>query len=426
MNNIKNMIINNFNNKNELSKLIDEYLIPQELEKKQNAEISTPYKLRQDMLNSIDKYVPDFWKEKRKIFEPCCGKGGFLIDIIDRFLKTGIEYKTIVEECLYFSDINPTNIFICKLLLDPYNEYKLNYNEGDTLKLNIKEKWKLEGFDAVIGNPPYNKSQKADGKRGGGDLLWNKFIIKSLNEWILDKKYLVFVHPAGWRKPEGGKTKYKNLFEIMTKENQMIYLEIHNTKDGMKMFRCGTRYDWYLIKKNNENKETIIKDELNKINKENLKMWNFLPNYNFENIKKLIANENDEKCKIIYDVNKYETRKKYISLKQDEKYKYPLIHSTPKNGIRYMYSSRNDLGHFGISKVIFGESGINEVVIDKEGKYGMTQEAIGIETNNLNEYKKFLESEFFLEIIKSCMWSNYQIDWRLFKYFKKDFWKEII
>jgi type I restriction-modification system DNA methylase subunit len=65
-------------------------------------------------------------------------------------------YKKIVDECLYFSDINQTNIFICKLLIDPYNEYKLNYNEGDTLELNIQDKWSIEGFDAVIGNPPYN------------------------------------------------------------------------------------------------------------------------------------------------------------------------------------------------------------------------------------------------------------------------------
>jgi homoserine dehydrogenase len=58
-------------------------------------------------------------------------------------------YKMIVEECLYFSDINSTNIFICKLLIDPYNEYKLNYNEGNTLELDIKEKWNIEGFDAA-------------------------------------------------------------------------------------------------------------------------------------------------------------------------------------------------------------------------------------------------------------------------------------
>ena len=64
------------------------------------------------MLNCIDKYVLNFWKTKQKVFEPCCGKGGFLIDIIERFIKNGLDYKIIVEECLYFSDINPTNIFI--------------------------------------------------------------------------------------------------------------------------------------------------------------------------------------------------------------------------------------------------------------------------------------------------------------------------
>jgi len=85
MEDIIKIIKNNFNNQKELSKLIDEYLIPQELEKKQNAEISTPYKLRQEMLSKIDEYVPEFWKEKRKVFEPCCGKGGFLIDIIEKF-----------------------------------------------------------------------------------------------------------------------------------------------------------------------------------------------------------------------------------------------------------------------------------------------------------------------------------------------------
>jgi hypothetical protein len=44
-----------------------------------------------------------------------------------------------------------------------------------------------------------------------------------------------------------------------------------------------------------------------------------------------------------------------------------------------MYSNRNDLGMFGVSKVIFGDSGINDVVIDMEGKYGMTQHAIALE-----------------------------------------------
>ena len=156
---IKELFTKNINNSNELSKLIDKYLIPEELEKKKNAEVSTPYKLRQEML---DKIPLEFWSKPRKVFEPCSGKGGFLVDIVGRFmegLKNEIpdekeRYRVIVEECLYWSDINPTNIYIGKLLLDPLEEYKLNYNEGDTLKLEIKTKFKIDinGFDAVIGS----------------------------------------------------------------------------------------------------------------------------------------------------------------------------------------------------------------------------------------------------------------------------------
>jgi hypothetical protein len=38
---IINIIKNNFDNKYKLSELVDEYMIPQELEKKQNVEITT-------------------------------------------------------------------------------------------------------------------------------------------------------------------------------------------------------------------------------------------------------------------------------------------------------------------------------------------------------------------------------------------------
>ena len=43
--------------KRKLSELIDKYFIPQELEKKTNAEVSTPFKLRQEMLSKINEYI---------------------------------------------------------------------------------------------------------------------------------------------------------------------------------------------------------------------------------------------------------------------------------------------------------------------------------------------------------------------------------
>ena len=416
-------------NNRELSKLIDKYLIPQELEKKSNAEVSTPFKLRQEML---DKIPVEFWTSIKKVFEPCAGKGGFIVDIIDRCMN-GLEetipdekerYRTIVEECLYFSDINPTNIVICKLLIDPQNEYTLNYNEGNTLELDIKEKWGIEGFDAVIGNPPYNSS----GNTGTGNTIWQAFTKISLHKLLKTNGYLLFVHPSGWRKPNTKRGKFYGLYKLMTHENQMIYLSIHGIKDGKQTFNCGTRYDWYLLEKTPMCKNTIVNDEKGTVLNVDMGEFNWLPNYNIDTIQRLLAKEGEEKCPIIYDRTLYGADKKdRVSKTKTDIFQYPCIHSTTKSGIRYMYSKFNDKGHFGISKVIFGESGIYNPIIDVKGEYGMTHGAMAIEIDNVIEgeqISKVLTSDKFQDIIKSCNYSSFRIDWNIFEDMKRDVWKQ--
>ena len=65
-------------------KLIDKYLIPLELEKKSHAEISTPYNLRNE---TLDHFPINFWESIHKVLEPSCGKVGFILDIIGRFMN---------------------------------------------------------------------------------------------------------------------------------------------------------------------------------------------------------------------------------------------------------------------------------------------------------------------------------------------------
>ena len=297
---------------NKLRKLIEKHFIPSIEEKKKNAEIPTPIELVDEMLDKIPVY---FWKTPQKVFEPCCGKGNFVLGIFDKFYE-GLQdlipinetrCQVIMTECIYYADISILNVFITTELLKCHiesycgisPEYEFNNNVGDTLEFDIKEKWGLEGFNAVIGNPPYQASRKKENikKGGGGDLLWNKFIVMSL-KYLSQNGYLSFVHPSGWRKPEdlNGKnnSKYKNLFNEMTKENQMIYLEIHNTKDGLKTFGCGTRYDWYLIEKNKKYKNTIIIDEEGIKNEIDLQTIPFLPNKNIIEIMKIISCNSEE------------------------------------------------------------------------------------------------------------------------------------
>jgi len=423
-----------------LRELIEKHFIPTNDEKKQNAEVPTPVKLVDEMLNLVPL---EFWKTPQKVFEPCCGKGNFVLGIFDRFYK-GLEEMypdeierchIIMTECIYYADLTALNVFITTEIMKCHVQsycgldeidYDFNNYIGNTLELNIKDKWNIIGFNKIGGNPPYNSS----GDTSTGNTIWQDFTKKSLNEWLMPNGYLLFVHPPGWRKPNTERGKFTKMFDLMTKQNQMLYLEIHGIKDGQKVFNCGTRYDWYLIEKTNQYKNTIIVDEDGKQNEINLSELSWVPNSNILEINKILAKNDGERCPIMYDRTAYGADKKdRVSSKETQEFKYPCVHSTPKAGIRYMYSKVNDRGHFGVSKVIFGESGIYKPVIDMEGKYGMTHGAMAIKVDNLEEatnISKVIESDKFDKIIQSCIFSSFRIDWNIFKEFKKDFWKEFI
>ena len=285
--------------------------------------------------------------------------------------------------------------------------------------------WNIHYFDAVIGNPPFNTELHRT-------TIWQHFTKIALEKWIFNDGYLLFVHPSGWRKPNTERGRYIGLFELMTNKNQMIYLEIHSKKDGWNTFNCGTRYDWYLIKHSSSSslEYTLVIDELGNKNKIDMKLWKWLPNSNIELIKSILANEEEEKCNILYDRTAYGTDKiDRISSEKTDAFRFPCIHSTLKNSTRYMYSKVNDKGHFGIPKVIFGESGIFNPILDLKGEYGMTQCAMGIIILNKEEGEcicNAITSKKFSTLIKSCMFSSFRIDWRMFLDFKRDFWEKFL
>jgi hypothetical protein len=413
-------------------------LTPNIENKKNNGEVFTPEFLIKEMLDKLPQKVwsnPDL-----KWFDPAVGVGNFMIFIYYRLmenLKTSfpddIKRKAhIIKNMLYMSELNPVNIKECIKIFG--ND--LNIYEGNTLKMDTFDVFGIDKFDIIVGNPPFN----SPGAVGTGNTIWQLFVKLSLE--LLNKNgYLVYVHPSAWRKPDSekanNKAKNHGLYKLMTKDNTMLYLEIHDSKDGLKTFKAGTRYDWYVIKRAKNNDHTTkIKDELGITTGLNLNKLDFLPNFKFELLLPLLAKTGDIKCPIIYNGTYHSTRKDLVSSKKTDVFKYPLIHSTNKDkvgktgnivsGVRYMYSSRHDKGHFGVKKVIFGDSGINDVIIDLEGKYGMTEHAMAIEISSKkqgDELKKYLLSENFKKVLKACKWGNFQIDWRLFTYFKKDFYK---
>jgi hypothetical protein len=404
-----------------LRQRIAEHFIPTEEEKKGQAEIPTPVKLVDEML---DKMPEVFWTSPKKVLEPCCGKGNFVLGIYDRFFK-GLEKmfpdeeerrQVIVEECLWFCDLSPLNVFITSELVrcHSYGFESPNTSVGDTLQ----KSWDFQ-FDAVIGNPPYNLTENSR------NTLWDLFVKYSIKKLDVNG-LLLYVHPALWRKPTSNKSKMNGLFKLMTTDNTIIYLEIHNTRDGMKTFKCGTRYDYYLLKKKvNENYKSKIIDEDGIEHKMDLSKLNWLSNKNYELIEK-ITNSN-EKINIIYSRSAYGNDKKWTNKTKSEKFKYPCVLTTPEKGIRYMYSEHKNNGHFGIKKVIFGETSTYNSFYDDDGSYGLTDGAIAIQEDNsimANNILTAIKSEKFNGLLKSCSWSNYRIEWNMLKDLNKNFWKE--
>ena len=245
---IKESILNN----DEFAESFDKYLMPNDIDRKNYAEIPTPYLLRHEML---DKIPEAFWKSKKKIIEPCAGKGGFIIDIIKKFmngLKDEIQdknqrYKVIVEECIYFAEKNPLNIHLCKLLIDPDNEYSLNYYQGNTLDLDIRTTWNIEGFDAVIGNPPYESRDKK-----GDNHLYMDFTVFSL-DILKTSGLLLFITP---------KLILENLFRCNINRKRiknfynLEYIAIDTPKRYFPLI--GTNFVYFLLEKADYNGKCMI------------------------------------------------------------------------------------------------------------------------------------------------------------------------
>jgi hypothetical protein len=406
-------------------------------EKDDRAHVMTPIYIVIEMM----KNIPDtFWKNKNKrVLDPCCGYGIFTLITFfkfNHFLTETIRdneerVRWILYNCLIFSDLVKYNVKVTELLLQYFcnkivgrEVHGLRFNSfvGNVLSISYPC-----CFHLVTTNPPFHRQQHNNGKKGGGSALWDKIIVHCVENLLCSGGNLLVVHPAGWRKPKSVHSKFtQQLFNMYTKDNQLLYLSIHDTKEGQNAFYCGTRYDIVFLEKTPRYKKTVILDEKGVRSEINLKNWSWIPNSNFKAIRRLLPKGGESTCPIVYSATIHESRQKYVSSTEDDNFQYPLIHSTPKKGVRKMYSKKNDLGHFGVRKVIFGETGIHNAIIDMKGEFGMTQQAMAICVSNRKEakaVKRALESAEFKNILQACSWSNFRIDWRMFKSFKKDWYK---
>lgn len=435
-------------------------------EKNRFGEVFTP----PDLINAMLHELPlEVWTDPtKKWLDPAAGFGNFFMEVYPLLMKS-LEHvipepakrrRHILTQMLYMTEVNEAScarirenpVFFNKddegnIVVD----VELNLLCGSFLDQAVGTtafKDRTTEFDIIVGNPPFNSDQKHEGKKGGGSNLWPMFVDKSLRGDLLKPNgYLLFVHPALWRKPPS--LLAPTQFDMMTHENHMLYLEIHSKSDGYFVFGAQTRYDYYVIKKSKPTPDvstTVIVDQRGiRHESVDLSRWQFLPNDSYELIGPLLRDPTDtSEPNVIFSRGKYGTDKRWVHEGQQTPKDIPLIHSTPIKGPRILWSDPVDcvvlkgvedcVPMVGVPKVIFGESGINKVVVDIDGIYGMTQCAIGLKIpgSMMSREEKVkeagimasvLESDIFHDILDSMSYSNFRIDWRMFLYLRPDFYR---
>jgi len=283
-------------------------------------------------------------------------------------------------------------------------------------------------FDVVVMNPPYQASTESTGAgKGSRNSIWPSFVNKSFDICAKDG-YVCAVHPNAWRK-------INNKIGDLLKSKSIKYISMHSKHEGQKVFKAFTPFDWYVAQNRayQDNFTTEISDFNNKKILIDINKYNLIPHFNIELLDKLMAKTGEEKVDLIQSFSAYEARNSYVSTIENNEFKFPLIASTNSTGVKYLYSSRKDKGHFGVPKVIFGDNGgdtgILNAVIDFEGKYGMSNHAMGIKISSKKEgenIKKAIESDKFKSFLNSTCYSGFIIEWKTIAALKKDFWKEFI
>ena len=412
-------------------KMVREYVEVSDTEVKTMGEVMTPISLVEEMLDTLPYEV--WTNPELKWLDPCNGVGTFMSVVVKRLMK-GLEsfepvaskrYAHIMENMVHTCELQSKNVFLYLYAFDPKDEFALNVYNGSYLDEGFDRHmdfWGVEKFDVIVMNPPYQVQKEGNTKT---QPLWDKFVIKTIDQ-LVEGGHLVAIHPSGWRNPNG---MFKNI-QMLLREKQLSYLEIHDQKDGIKTFGAEIRYDFYCLHNVPNTMFTKIKCQDGTIERADLSKMEFIPNGMFNEIQKLLPTNGEEVIKMLRDCP-YHTQKDHMNKEQTEEFKYPCVNFMPKTDIPVVYhSNTNQKGHFGTPKLIMSNGRIKSVgcMLDENGEYGLTQFAFGIvdEITNLPRIKQAIDSDGFRNLMNQCAINDSYFNKKIIALFRKDFWKEFL
>mgnify|MGYP006267224179 CR=1 FL=1 len=389
-------------------------------------EVFTPPILINELLDQLPRSI---WKNPDiKWLDPCAGRANFFDQIYPRimdglaaiFPKEADRRNHILKNMFTMIEINESNV----------REIRKKWPGAKVIHQDFLE-WTPPGGEAppdiLVANPPYQMPKTEEYKGSvGNQTLWDLFLKKAI---AMGTHHIGFITPSNWRRPE-----HPLYQEIAPK---LTYLHIYSKEAGLEHFSVQSRFDlyWLNTKKGGsappDTKIPLLLDEKNQEyrNQIDIAKWPFLPNYFYRTIQRFLVKKggaDGDGIPIIFHSTLYDARK--LHKKRGKRYKYPVIHTITKEGAGIRWTDVRDSSQFGIPKVILNMNEKQYPILDETGKYGMSQLSFGIPIRTKKEGEamiKCLNSATFQEIIRATKWGSFQTDYRMFTYFRKDFYKKI-
>ena len=344
-------------------------------------ETPTIFELTKEIVSQINV---DWSRTDLKFLDPCCGRGTFLLAILEKLLENGHSEKSAMK-MIYGVDINPIQTGIAKKALFLATGWAPNIYCEDSLT----REWPMK-FDVIVGNPPYQGSNDKGTNQPKSHNLWSKFVTKAITLAKMDG-YVAFVTPDSWMSPNS------NILDSF-KKNSMLWI---NT-DVSKYFSVGSSFTAWVLQKNQDIKNVQIDGVT--VNLDNL---NYLPRdfSNTYSIHDKVVNSSFLKLDILFDSTCHSDHKnKKVSKERSEAFPYEIYHTNAQ----MRYSSVKSR-HFDDKKIIWTLSGYFKPFYN-EGNLGTTevcQYVLVSSKQEADEILSFLNSKLYRTIITTGKWSGF-------------------
>lgn len=268
-----------------------------------------------DYINDVENERGGLKKDSA-IIDPGCGCGIFLVSTtlyLRRKYHTSYEY--IYENNIYGIDIDKDNIRRCEIVLRllpmyealPYYEGRVNIIKEDSLKIDWKEKFNVQGFDLVEGNPPYVNLH--DMKKETAYFLKENFVttqtgvynifyafIEHGMKFLRSGGTLSFIVPNNFltilaaRDLRNFINRNKFLDEIVDFANNMVFKPVRTYSCIIRLSNTENSYVRFaVIQDTNDIKKALQEICFSEIRRENLNEdgWKLVDSTTYANIKKI-------------------------------------------------------------------------------------------------------------------------------------------